>query len=48
VEVPGGTYEVGTWKNGYQMLSQIAAVANDTTVHLELKPEPDVERPYWM
>jgi hypothetical protein len=48
VEVPGGAYEVGTWKNGYQVLSQTAAIAGDTTVHLELTAEPEVERPYWM
>jgi hypothetical protein len=48
VEVPGGTYEVGTWKNGYGVLSQTAAIASDTTVHLELTAEPEVERLYWM
>jgi hypothetical protein len=48
VEVPGGTYEVGTWKYGYEVLSQTAAIASDTTVHLELTAEPEVERPYWM
>jgi hypothetical protein len=48
VEVPGGTYEVGTWKNGYEVLSQTVAIAADTTVHLELTAEPEVEQPYWM
>lgn len=48
VDVPGGTYEVGTWKNGYGVLSQTTIVASDTTVHLELTAEPEVERPYWM
>jgi hypothetical protein len=48
VEVPGGTYEVGTWKNGYEVLSQTAAIASDTTVHLELTAAREVERPYWM
>lgn len=48
VEVPGGTYEVGTWKNGYGVLSQTTIVASDTTVHLELIAESEVERPYWM
>jgi hypothetical protein len=48
VEVPGGTYEVGAWKNGYQVLSQTAAIASDTTVHVELTAEREVERPYWM
>jgi hypothetical protein len=48
VDVPGGTYEVGTWKHGYEVLSRTAAIASDTTVRLELRAEPEVERPYWM
>jgi hypothetical protein len=48
IEVPGGTYEVGTWKIGYDVVSTTIAVASDTTVHLELTAAPEPEQPYWM
>lgn len=48
VEVPGGTYDVETWKNGYQAVSKTVAIAADTTIRLELIALPELERPYWM
>jgi len=48
IEVPGGTYDVGTWKNGYDVVSTTIAVTSDTTVHLELTAVPALEQPYWM
>jgi hypothetical protein len=48
VDVPGGTYDVGTWKNGYEVVSTTIDIASDTAVRLELTAEPEVERPYWM
>lgn len=47
VEVPRGTYEVGTWKNGYEIASKTVVVDEDTTIQLELTAEPEVEPPYW-
>ena len=32
VEVPGGTYEVGTWKNGYEVVSKTVAIASDRSL----------------
>jgi hypothetical protein len=48
VEVPGGTYEVCTWKIGYDVLSHTAHIADDTTIHLEVAVDPGAEQPYWM
>ena len=48
VEVPSGSYELGTWKLGYEMVSKTVHIANDTTIHLELTREPEPEQPYWM
>jgi hypothetical protein len=48
VEVPGGRYDMATWKSGYEVLSQTATIVSDTTVHLRLTAEPEVGRPYWM
>jgi hypothetical protein len=48
VEVPRGTYDVGTWKNGYRVVSRTIDVATDATIRLELIAEPDAEQPYWM
>lgn len=47
VEVPGGSYEVGTWKNGYEMLTRTLDVARDMTLHLELATVAEPEQPYW-
>jgi len=48
VEVPRGTYDVGTWKNGYRVVSRTIDVATNATIRLELIAEPDAEQPYWM
>ena len=48
VDVPRGTYVVGTWKNGYQVVSRTIDVAADATIRLELIADPEVEQPYWM
>ena len=48
VEVPGGSYDVGTWKNGYEVLSRTVDITRDTTLHLELTVAPEREQPYWM
>jgi hypothetical protein len=48
VEVPRGTYDVETWKNGYQVVSKTVTIAADTTIRLELIAVPELERPYWM
>ena len=47
VDVPGGSYHVGTWKNGYEMVSMTVDIASDTAVRLELTAAPDPEQPYW-
>ena len=48
VEVPGGSYDVGTWKNGYEVLSRTVDITCDTTIRLELAAVPELEQPYWM
>ena len=48
VEVPGGTYDVGTWKNGYEAIARTVAIASDSTIRLELTAVPEPEGPYWM
>jgi len=48
VELPGGSYDVGTWKNGYEVLSRTVDVTRDTTIHFELAAVPEPEQPYWM
>jgi len=48
VEVPRGTYEVGTWKNGYAIASKTIVVDGDTTIHLEMTAAREPEHPYWM
>ena len=48
VEVPSGSYDVGTWKNGYEVLSRRVDIAGDTSLQLELAPVPEPEQPYWM
>jgi hypothetical protein len=48
IEVPGGAYEIGSWKLGYELISRTVHVAGDTTIHLELATAPEPERPYWM
>jgi hypothetical protein len=48
VEMPAGTYEVGTWKNGYEMASTTVVIAADSTIRLELTAAGEPERPYWM
>ena len=48
VDVPGGTYDVGTWKNGYEVAATTVDIACDTTVRLELTAAPEAEQPYWM
>jgi hypothetical protein len=47
VDVPAGPYDVGTWKNGYEMVSLTVDIASDTAVRLELTAAPDPEQPYW-
>jgi hypothetical protein len=47
LDVPGGLYDVGTWKNGYEMVSMTVDIASDTAVRLELTAAPDPEQPYW-
>jgi hypothetical protein len=48
VEIPGGSYDVGTWKNGYEVLSTTVDITRDATIHLELAAVPEPEQPYWM
>ncbi len=48
VEVPGGSHDVVTWKNGYEVLSATLDITRDTTLHLELAAAPEPEQPYWM
>jgi hypothetical protein len=48
VELPAGTYEVGTWKNGYEMASKTAVVAADITIDLALTAAREPDQPYWM
>jgi hypothetical protein len=48
VELPAGTYEVGTWKNGYELTSKTVVVAADTTIDLELTVAREPDQPYWM
>jgi hypothetical protein len=47
VEVPGGVYDVGTWKNGYEIVSLTVDIASDTAVRLELTAAAIPEQPYW-
>lgn len=47
VDVPGGPHHVGTWKNGYEMVSMTVDIASDTAVRLELTAAPNPEQPYW-
>jgi len=48
VDVPGGPYDIGTWKNGYEMASTTVVVAADTTIDLELTAAREPDQPYWM
>ena len=48
VEVPGGSYNVGTWKNGYEVLSRTVDITSDTAMYLELAATQEAEEPYWM
>ena len=48
LEVPGGSYDVGTWKIGYEIVSKTIQIAEDTTIRLELTAAPEAEQPYWM
>jgi hypothetical protein len=48
IEVPGGAYEIGSWKLGYELISQTVHIAGDTTIYLELATAPGPEKPYWM
>ena len=48
MEVPGGSYDVGTWKNGYEVLSRRVDITRDTSLQLELAAVPAPEQPYWM
>jgi hypothetical protein len=47
-EVPGDTYDVGTWKTGYEVIAQTVAIERDTTIRLELTAASHPEQPYWM
>jgi hypothetical protein len=48
VEVPNGAYEVGTWKNGYEIGSKTVVIDADTTIQLEMTAARETEQPYWM
>lgn len=48
VDVPGGAYEVCTWKNGYEMAATTVVVAADTSINLELTAARERDQPYWM
>ena len=48
VQAPGGTYDVATWKAGYEMLLRREEVRADLRVRLEICADPDLEQPYWM
>jgi hypothetical protein len=48
VDVPAGMYDVGTWKNGYEVVSKTVDIGGDTTIRLELSAAPEPEQPYWM
>jgi hypothetical protein len=48
VELPGGTYEIGTWKNGYDIVSKTVVIGADTTIDLELTAAREPDQPYWM
>ena len=48
LELPSGSYQVGTWRIHYEMVSKTVHIADDTTIHLELIPELEPEQPYWM
>jgi hypothetical protein len=48
VEVPHGAYEVGTWKNGYEIASKTVVIDADTTIQLEMTAARETEQPYWM
>ena len=48
LEVPGGHYDVGTWKDRYEVLAKTVEIARETTIHLELAATPEQEQPYWM
>ena len=48
VEVPRGTYDVGTWKNGYEIASKTVVIDADTTIQLEMTAARESEQPYWM
>ena len=47
VDVPGGPYEVGTWKNGYEIAAASVIVAADTSISLELTAARERDQPYW-
>jgi len=38
---------VGTWKNGYEMVSMTVDISRDTAVRLELAAAPIPEQHYW-
>lgn len=48
LEVPAGSYDVGTWKTGYDVLSRTVDITGDMTIRLELAAVPEPELPYWM
>ena len=48
VDVPRGTYDVHAWKLGYDLLSQTASVAADTTLQFAIAAVRAPEQPYWM
>ena len=48
LHVPRGTYDVVAWKMGYDLQSQMAHVAADRVVQLELIVTSEPEHPYWM
>jgi len=47
-ELPAGSCDVGTWKNGYEVLSRTVDIARDMTIHLELAAVQEPTQPYWM
>lgn len=46
--LPSGTYDLNTWKIGYEALSQVVDVAQDLAVQVELLVSPESHEEYWM
>jgi hypothetical protein len=46
--VPGGRYDLGAWKEGYEGLRRRLEIAGDVTVRLALTAAIEPEEEYWM